>query len=75
MAGIEPDVHGSADDGVDSELAFAAHAQSYSFLATIAETPPEYAQSLKDCMNAQGFEYLITTPERLISQSELNILL
>jgi len=41
----------------------------------IAYTPPEYSRVLKDCMNSQGFEYLITMPERLISQSDLNALL
>jgi len=70
-----PDQQGSADDGVESELAIAAHSQAYSVLSMLANPSPEYAQTLKDCMNAQGFDYEIDTPVRLIPESDMNALL
>jgi len=73
--GLASSEHGSADDGVESELAIAAHSQAYSVLSMLANPSPEYAQTLKECMNAQGFDYEIDTPVRLIPESDMNALL
>lgn len=74
-ADVESNEGGSADDGVESELVIAGHAQTYSSLLTIAQPPPAYIQTLKECMNAQGFEFVTEEANRLISQSDLTALL
>jgi len=60
---------------VASDLLAAANAQTFANLSKSINPPPEYYQIIRECMNAQGFEFMIGTAERLISQGELTALL
>ena len=67
---------GSADDGVGSELLLADRDGYFSTLTHTLLPSPEYYQSVKECMKAQGFEYLEPLPpEFLIPLSEMTALL
>jgi len=74
-ASVAKDHEGSADDGVASDLLAAANAQTFANLSKSINPPPEYFQIIRECMNAQGFEFMVGTPERLIPQGELTALL
>jgi len=75
-SGVEPVAEGSADDGVGSEFVLAVRDLTYSSLLSSHGPPPEYYQILKECMSAQGFEYLLPPPpEFIIPRDEMNQLI
>jgi len=67
---------GSADDGVGSELLLSSRDAQFSFMQQSLFPPPIYQQTIKECMNAQGFDYLVPQPpEFLIPMSDLTRIL
>ncbi len=67
---------GSADDGVASEIILTDRDASLAVFTQFFLFPPEYHQTLKECMKAQGFEYLEPPPpEFIIPLNEMTSLL
>ncbi len=67
---------GSADDGVGSEVILYNRDAFFEQMTQIYLPPPEYHQAIKECMKAQGFDYLAPEPpEFLIPLSEMTALL
>jgi len=59
-----------------SELMIAAHDSFYAATAALINPSPEYHQTLKECMNEQGFDYEEPSPPRsIISIRELTELI